>query len=92
MTKIRRSHRVESVERLMTKKYQEVERNNSFSHLNEKQREIILNYRGLSINLKRQKEIEKINNDVNLDLIIKPELVINMLEKNLKMKKEQIMT
>ncbi len=84
LKKIRKSHRVESVERLMTKKYQEVERNNSFSHLNEKQREKILNYKGLPINLKRQKEIEKINNDVNLDLVIKPELVINMLEKKFK--------
>jgi hypothetical protein len=84
LKKIKKSHRVESVERLMTKKYQEVERNNSYSNLNEKEREIVLNYRGLPINLKRQKEIEKINNDVNLDLVIKPEHVINMLEKKFK--------
>ena len=82
--KVKRSHRVESVERLMTKKYQEVERNNSFSNLTEKEKEIITNFRGLPINLKRQKEIEKINNDVNLDLVIKPQFVINMLEKKFK--------
>ena len=82
--KIKRSHRVESVERLMTKKYQEVERNNSFSNLTEKEKEIITKFRGLPINLKRQKEIEKINNDVNLDLVIKPQYVINMLEKKFK--------
>ena len=82
--KLKKSHRVESVERLMTKKYQEVERNNSYSNLNEKQKEILLNYRGLPINLKRQKEIIKPDNNANLDLVSKPKLVIDMLEQKFK--------
>ena len=82
--KLKKSHRVESIERLMTKKYQEVERNNSYSNLTDKQKEIILNYRGLPINLKRQKEIIKSDNDVNLDLVSKPKLIIDMLEKKFK--------
>ena len=82
--KLKKSHRVESVERLMTKKYQEVERNNSYSNLNEKQKEILLNYRGLPINLKRQKEIIKPDNNGNLDLVSKPKLVIDMLEQKFK--------
>ena len=82
--KLRKSHRVQSVERLMTKKYQEVERNNSYSNLNEKQKEIILNYKGLPINLKRQKEIYKSNNDIQLDLVSKPKIVIDMLEQKFK--------
>ena len=82
--KLKKSHRVQSVERLMTKKYQEIERNNSYSNLNEKQKEIILHYKGLPINLKRQKEINKLNNDFKLDLVSKPQLVIDMLEKKFK--------
>ena len=82
--KIKKSHRVESVERLMTKKYQEVERNNSYTNLNEKEKEIILNYKGLPINLKRQKEIFKSNNEIKLDLVGKPQYIINILEKKFK--------
>ena len=79
-----KSHRVESVERIMTKKYQEVERNNSLSNLTQKQKDIILHYKGLSINLKRQKEIYKSNNNIDLDLVAKPKNVIEMLEKKFK--------
>lgn len=79
-----KSHRVESVERIMTKKYQEVERNNSLSNLTQKQKDIILHYKGLSINLKRQKEIYKSNNNIDLDLVSKPKNVIDMLEKRFK--------
>lgn len=79
-----KSHRVESVERIMTKKYQEVERNNSLSNLTQKQKDIILHYKGLSINLKRQKEIYKSNNNIDLDLVAKPKNVIDMLEKKFK--------
>lgn len=79
-----KSHRVESVERIMTKKYQEVERNNSLSNLTQKQKDIILHYKGLSINLKRQKEIYKSNNNIDLDLVSKPKNVIDMLEKKFK--------
>jgi hypothetical protein len=79
-----KSHRVESVERIMTKKYQEVERNNSLSNLTQKQKDIILHYKGLSINLKRQKEIYKSNNNVDLDLVAKPKNVIDILEKKFK--------
>ena len=79
-----KSHRVESVERIMTKKYQEVERNNSLSNLTQKQKDIILHYKGLSINLKRQKEIYKSNNNDDLDLVAKPKNVIDMLEKKFK--------
>ena len=79
-----KSHRVESVERIMTKKYQEVERNNSLSNLTQKQKDIILHYKGLSINLKRQKEIYKSNNNIDLDLVTKPKNVIDMLEKKFK--------
>ena len=82
--KLKKSRRVQSVERLMTKKYQEIERNNSYSNLNEKQKEIILHYKGLPINLKRQKEIYKSNNDFKLDLVSKPQLVIDILEKKFK--------
>lgn len=79
-----KSHRVESVERIMTKKYQEVERYNSLSNLTQKQKDIILHYKGLSINLKRQKEIYKSNNNIDLDLVSKPKNVIDMLEKKFK--------
>ena len=82
--KIKKSHRVESVERLMTKKYQEVERNNSYTNLNEKEKEIVLNYKGLPINLKRQKEVYKSNNEIKLDLVAKPQYIINILEKKFK--------
>ena len=79
-----KSHRVESVEKIMTKKYQEVERNNSLSNLTQKQKDIILHYKGLSINLKRQKEIYKSNNNIDLDLVAKPKNVIDILEKKFK--------
>ena len=79
-----KSHRVESVERIMTKKYQEVDRNNSLSNLTQKQKDIILHYKGLSINLKRQKEIYKSNNNIDLDLVAKPKNVIDLLEKKFK--------
>ena len=82
--KLKKSHRVQSVERLMTKKYQDIERNHSYSNLNEKQKEIILNYKGLPINLKRQKEIYKSNYDLQLDLVSKPKIVIDMLEQKFK--------
>lgn len=81
---LKKSHRVQSVERLMTKKYQEVKRNNSYSNLNEKEKEIILNYKGLPINLNRQKEIYTSDFDLKLDLVSKPRIIIDMLEKKFK--------
>ena len=82
--KIKKSHRVQSVERLLTKKYQEIERNNSYSNLNEKEREIISHYKGLPINLKRQKEIGKSNNEEKIDLVLQPQKIINILEQKFK--------
>ena len=82
--KIKKSYRVESVERLLTKKYQEIERSNSYSNLNEKEREIISHYKGLPINLKRQKEIGKSNNDEKIDLVLKPQKIIDILEQKFK--------
>ena len=84
LKKLKKSYRVESVERLMTKKYHEVERNNSFSNLNEKEKEIILHFKGLPINLKRQKDIYLSNNDLKLDLVSKPQYIIDILEKKFK--------
>ena len=82
--KLKKSHRVESVERLMTKKYHEVERNNSYNNLNEKEKEIIANYKGLPINLKRQKEIYLSNDNIKLDLVSEPRYIIDILEKKFK--------
>ena len=84
LKKIKKSYRVEKVERIMTKKYQEVERNNYLSNFNKKQQEIILNHKNLTINLKRQKEIYESNNNPDLDIVGQPKRVMDILEQKFK--------
>ena len=81
---IKKSHRVESVERILNKKYQEREKNNYLSNFNQRQKEIILNHKDLSINLKRQKEIYESNSNPDLDLVRQPKRVIEILEQKFK--------
>ena len=89
--KNKKSHRVESVERIMKKKYIEVKRNNSLSNLTSNQKKIISNYKSLAHNLKKQEEIlSSSKNKTHLDLVSHPQYVIDMLEKKFKKEKKFI--
>lgn len=89
--KIKKSHRVESIERIMKKKYIEVKRNNSLSNLTSNQKKIISNYKSLPHNLKKQEEIlSSLKNKTHLDLVSHPQYIIDILEKKLKKEKKFI--
>ena len=89
--KNKKSHRVESVERIMKKKYIELKRNNSLSNLTPNQKKIISNYKSLPHNLKKQEEIlSSSKNTTHLDLVSHPQYIIDMLEKKFNKEKKFI--
>lgn len=89
--KNKKSHRVESVERIMKKKYFEVKRNNSLSNLTPNQKIIISNYKSIPHNLKKQEEIQSSSkNKTHLDLVSHPQFIIDMIEKKFKNQKKCI--
>ena len=72
----------EMIERLLTKKYREIEKlQNKKLNLTDKEKEIIKNFKCLPLNLRRQTEIYLSSINDNLDLNNKPEFIINFLEK-----------
>ena len=75
----------EIIERLLTKKYHEVEKvhNNQNNNFSEKEKLAIKNFKELPLNLRRQKEI-CISGDDNLDFVTKPKIIIDLLEKKFK--------
>ena len=76
----RKLTKTEQIERLLTKKYHEVEKFHYSPNLTEKEKERIKNFKCLPLNLRRQKEICNSNIE-NLNLDEKPELVIDLVEK-----------
>ena len=74
----------EMIEKLLTKKYHEVEKVHINYNLTEKERQAIENFKELPLNLRRQKEICIACSKDNLDLINKPKDIIDLLEKNFK--------
>ena len=73
----------EIIERLLTKKYHEVEKFHYSPNLSEKEKEIIKNFKRLPLNLRRQKEICSSCFE-NLDLDNNPKIVIDLVEKKFK--------
>ena len=73
----------EIIERLLTKKYHEVEKFHYSPNLTEKEKEIVKNFKRLPLNLRRQKEIYSSCFE-NLDLDNNPKIIIELVEKKFK--------
>ena len=73
----------EIIERLLTKKYHEVEKFHYSPNLTEKEKEIVKNFKRLPLNLRRQKEIYSSCFE-NLDLDNNPKIIIDLVEKKFK--------